>query len=158
MIRTRLLSVGTLLAAIACGGDSLGPPTPGPRYLLRTVNQRPVPALARTDSSRAYFGYVDSGSVELVDDTSGFIAFAMHEVVHLDDGDSLTGGWLFRVPTRVRLERDRLILDYRSRLWAPRYDWDFLGVDTAIVGLGYLVILGDSLLDQPRTVYRYTGQ
>jgi hypothetical protein len=159
MIRTRLLAIGTLLAASACGGDSLAPSGPGPRYLLRTVNQRPVPALARTDSSRRYFGYVDSGSVELVDDTSGFIAFAMHEVVYLDNGDSLTGGWLFRVPTRVELQRDRLILDYRSRTWGPvRYDWEFTGVDTVLIGLGYLVILGDSLLNQPRTVYRYTGE
>jgi hypothetical protein len=158
MIRSRLLAVATLLATVACGGDSLAPAGPGPRFLLRTVNQRPVPALARADSSRAHFGYVDSASVELVDDTSGFIAFAMHEVVFLDGGDSLTGGWLFRAPARVQLQGDRLILDYRSRFWDPGSGWDFRGVDTAIVGLGYLMILGDSVVDQPRTVYRYTGE
>jgi hypothetical protein len=113
MIRMRLLAVATLLAAVACGGDSLAPVGPGPRFLLRTVNQRPVPALAPADSSRAHFGYVDSGSVELVDDTSGFIAFAMHEVVYLDNGDSLTGGSLFRAPARIQLQGERLILDYR---------------------------------------------
>jgi hypothetical protein len=172
MTRKRLLAAGTRVAAflkasvltyaatlvylagvVGCG-DSLGLAA-GSRYQLAKVNAQPVPALLRTDPSRNYFGFVDSGSVEIVDDTSGFIAFAMHEVVYLDDGDSLTSGWQFRALARLQRTNDRLIVDYRSRDFQLVYGWDFLGVDTAAIRWNSLVILGDSLSERPRTVYLY---
>jgi hypothetical protein len=155
MTRKRLLAALLWSAGVIGCGDSLGL-SPGSRYQLRAVNTHPLPALIGTHSEPGfnYFGYVDSGSVEVVDDTSGFIAFAVHEVAYDENGDSLTGGWLFRARTRLQRTNDRLILDYRSREFAP-YGGDFTGVDTANIGLRSLVILGDSLSERPRTVYLY---
>jgi hypothetical protein len=156
-LRASVLTCAAVLlcfAGVVGCGDSLGLPS-GSRYQLKQVNSQPLPALARADPSRNHFGFVDSGSVEIVNDTSGFIAFAMHEVVYLDNGDSLTSGWQFRALARLRRSDDRLILDYRSREFQA-YGWDFLGVDTAAIRWNTLVILGDSLTEQPRTVYLYT--
>lgn len=154
--KTSLGVVGLALIAMALAcGDPYGPLEIGVQYQLRTVDNRPVPGLVRTDSARNYYGYIDSASVEVVDDTSGFVALAIHEVVHLANGDSLTGGWQFRARARVQIHRDTLILDYRSRLFQPQYGWDFLGVDTAMVARNSLIIRGDSLDGLPRTVYYY---
>jgi hypothetical protein len=167
-MRKRLLAAGKLLATIApllwsaamvgCS-DSLGL-SAGTRYQLKAINTQLLPVLLRTHTQPGfnYFGYVDSGAVEVVDDTSGFIAFAVHEVAYLENGDSLTGGWLFRARARLRRTDDRLILDYRSREFQPPYGWDFMGVDTADIGPWSLVILGDSLSEGPRTVYLYVEQ
>jgi hypothetical protein len=154
-VLTHAASLAWLAAVVGCG-DSLGL-SPGSRYQLKAVNTQPLPVLLRTHTQPGfnYFGYVDSGSVEVVDDTSGFIAFAVHEVAYLENGDSVTGGWSFLARARLRRTNDRLILDYSSRDFDPPYGWDFRGVDTANIGLRSLVILGDSLSEGPRTVYLY---
>jgi hypothetical protein len=165
MIGTRRLTPGSLLAGIAAlvllslatlACSDPAEPDAGTRYQLRAVNGQPLPALLKTDPSWNYFGYVDSASVELVDFNSGFISFAMHEVVYLENGDSLMGGWSFRARARLQVQDNLLIIDYRDRLFQPVYGWDFMGIDTAVISRGSLVIYGDTIYQQPRTVYSYT--
>jgi hypothetical protein len=139
-------------AAFACSDPSGLAPV---RYQLRTVDGRVLPALRRADTTLRHYDYVDSAAVEIVDDTSGWVSLAMHQVQYLENGDSLEGGWAFRTSAKVLPVKGGLVFDYRSRLFDPPYGSDFMGLDTAMIVYRGLVIQGDSLLDRPRTVYRY---